>query len=769
MTELASEPATPASWLDATRFLGLDSGDFDVLRACLPALEAATGSLAQRFYAFMLSHQEMAGAFGDLSPERLASLSRQQAEHAGGLLRARLDAAWEERSRHLGRTHQHRGISPAWLAGAYVLYWQHWQPLVTAALPEGRRRPAREALFKLIIGDLMAQLGGYAEAARETDRRRLAIFDRFVGMVEGLAFQSDIGRRDFLHRICDGLVAADASVGFAGFLLALGDRTALAPEYIAGSVVPCARAIRRDDSGPFWAAFAARRPFVRAADAPDLPAWIRSMAGDVAEIAAVPIGDGHGFHGVGLLGVRRRGYLHRVGAPYFKAFAQLAELGLRLYAQNLRDPLTGLPNRVLFIEGLDIVRARAARHGRRFGVAMLDLDGFKRINDRFGHLAGDHLLRQVARRLRGELRAEDMLARLGGDEFGLLIAEAERDEDMIALCERLLAVLRRPFLIGHDQVEISGSLGLALFPRDPGDAQVLVRHADLAAYAAKTAGKDQVFLHTVALTAVARRADDAREVLVAALKHDRLRLHYQPIVAPDGGLLAVEALLRLAGPDGGLTGPGGVASALDHGRIARPLGRRVLALAGAQGAAWHRAGLTLRITVNISPSHLLAPRFLDDLREALQAEPDLPPGALILELTESAPLPDLAQAEGVFRGCAGLGVGIAIDDFGTGHTSLAWLRSLSPRMIKVDRSFVAGIGSADSREAVIISGLVAMSNRLGMQVIAEGIETMALARCMTGLGCHGMQGFAIAHPMPAERLAAWVRADPHERSALPTA
>ncbi|WP_241801625.1 putative bifunctional diguanylate cyclase/phosphodiesterase, partial [Acidithiobacillus caldus] len=423
--------------------------------------------------------------------------------------------------------------------------------------------------------------------------------------------------------------------------------------------------------------------------------------------------------------------------------------------QALRDPLTGLPNRALFLDRLEIARKQTLRDERLLGVALLDLDGFKQINDRLGHDAGDQLLKAVAQRLQAQLRAGDTLARMGGDEFGLLLPGLERLKDLEIFCERLLAAIREPAVIDGDAVSVSGSLGVTLYPLDDSDAGILMQHADMALYAAKDAGRDQCKLHTPALDETVQAEAEMRVLLDQALREDRLVLHYQPIVASAGTVLGVEALIRLEHPEKGLLAPAAFFSALDHPRLARPIGRFVLDTALRQAAIWQRDGLVLRVAVNISTRHLLDARFLEDLQEALSNHASVPPEQLKIEITESAPLLNLADAQSVLKSCQHLGVRIALDDFGTGNTSLTYLQQLPAHTIKVDQSFVRDMIN-DPKDLAIVAGVITTSRMLGLEVIAEGVETAEYAALLAKIGCSHLQGYLFSRPLPAEDIPAWI-------------
>ena len=733
-------------------FLGLQDADFHLIDRYQNLLEAETAALARSFYDYLLSHPVTAAVFRDFTPARMDALIQKQAEHISGLLASHLDKIWRESMRNIGGMHHHLGIEPSWVAGAYILYWRHWQKVLQEQVPEAERDSLRDALFRLLIGDLMIQLDGYARASRDTDAERLALFDVLLGVLavpHGTESQRPEG---LLKQICEALPRKSASVRLAGYLVssAMGDTLSL--ECAAGLPLPLLQ-VPKMSGGPCWDALEKGQTIIQSTDDPDAPEWIKTLHHRVAEIGIFPFGAG-AMRGVGLVGARQKGYFRRVGSVYFDAFAHLGELVLLLRDQSLRDPLTNLPNRTLFLDRLAIAQQQTLRQERLLGVGILDLDGFKLVNDRLGHGAGDHLLQVVVARLQLQLRAGDTLARMGGDEFGLLLLGLERLEDLEWICSRLLDTIREPIEIHGESVSVSSSLGMTVYPFDDNNASTLIQHADIALYAAKNAGRDQFCLHTLALDEAIQAAQETRTMLEHALHENRLLLHYQPIVSGAGALLGVEALIRLHHPEKGLLPPAAFFTALDHPRLARPIGRFVLDAALRQGTIWQTQGLPLRISVNISTRHLLDARFLDDLKEVLWRYPDLPPSQVEIEITESAPLADIHGAQVLLRACNDLGVRVALDDFGTGNASLSYLQQLPAQSIKIDRSFVRDILN-DPKDLAIVAAVITASRMLGLEVIAEGVETTAHATLLVKMGCSQLQGYLFSKPLAPEDIPAW--------------
>ena len=734
-------------------FLGLQDPDFQLIDRYRDLLEAEAPALAHAFYDYLLAHPVTVAVFRDFSRARLDALIQKQAEHISGLLASHLDKPWRESMRRIGALHHHLGIEPSWVAGAYIFYWRHWQKVLQEQVPASDRNLLRDAFFRLLIGDLMVQLDGYARASRETDAERLALFDVLLGVLAVPCGDESPRPEGLLQQIYEALPRKSASVRLAGYVVSGAMGEILTLKCLAGLPLPALQ-IPKIAGDPCWEALESGQAVIQSVDDPQAPEWIKALRNRIEEIGIFPFG-AEDLRGVGLIGVREKGYFHRVGSAYFDAFAHLGDLVLLLHNQSLRDPLTALPNRTLFLDRLEIARDQTLRHERLLGVALLDLDGFKQVNDRLGHGAGDQLLQAVVQRLQAQLRAGDTLARMGGDEFGLLLPGLERLDDLKGVCERLLATVREPLDIQGEPVSASCSLGVTLYPLDDSDASTLIQHADMALYAAKDAGRDQFQLHTLAMDEAIQTEAGMRVLLEQALHEGRLVLHYQPIVSSAGTVRGVEALIRLQHPEKGLLAPAAFFSALDHPRLARPIGRFVLDAALRQGAIWQGDGLQLRVAVNISTRHLLDARFLEDLREALANHPSVPLKQLEIEITESSPLLNLAEAQTVLKACQGLGVRIALDDFGTGNASLTHLQQLPAHSIKIDQCFVRDMID-DPKDLAIVTAVITASRMLGLEVIAEGVETAEHAALLNKMGCSHLQGYLFSRPLPAEDIPAWI-------------
>ncbi len=415
----------------------------------------------------------------------------------------------------------------------------------------------------------------------------------------------------------------------------------------------------------------------------------------------------------------------------------------------LHDELTGLANRTLLIDRLRRAADALARKGTHAVVHYLDLDNLKAVNDRFGHSAGDSLLCAVAVRLQGLVRSSDTVARLGGDEFVVLTEDVE-DPDLAArsLAERIHVAMRPPIPLGERSLHTSVSIGIA--PVLPGqDPEVCLARADVAMYEAKRNGPARFESYSDEIGRDSQRRSQLADELRVAADLDQLSVHYQPLFALGGELCGVEALLRWQHPELGAVQPVEFIPLLEQSREIIPIGRWVLCEATGQCRAWQDQGLEgLSVSVNVSARQLQEPEFFHHVVEAL-ARSGLSAESLVLEVTESVLVMDIARIGSMMRKVRELGVHIALDDFGTGFSSLLYLQGLPIDRLKVDRSFVSGLGTAD-RDPTIVSTVVELAHKLGLRVVAEGVETKAELDAIEAMGCDEAQGFLLGRPGPAE-------------------
>jgi len=435
------------------------------------------------------------------------------------------------------------------------------------------------------------------------------------------------------------------------------------------------------------------------------------------------------------------------------------------------DSLTGLPNRVLFRDRLSQAMARARRSGAPMALMFLDLDRFKLVNDSLGHAVGDRLLQHVAATLTQCLRAADsvsrlgtegqpepfLLSRLGGDEFTVIAEAIGGAEDAAAVARRILDALQTPFACGDEEIVVSASIGISMYPTDDVDLDGLVRHADMAMYRSKSLGRNMYSFFSDDLNAAVSARLSLEGSLRRAVERGEFQLHYQPKVClHTGEVTGVEALLRWHCPGQGMVPPDRFIAVLEDTGMILPVGAWVLRTACAQLAEWDRAGLPpLAVAVNLSARQLRHPYLASMVEDSLR-ENAIEPRRLEIELTESLLMEDSEGTRGLLESFTHMGVRLAIDDFGTGHSSLSYLKRFNIDTLKIDRSFVQLL-PASSEDVAIASAVIALGRSMQMTVVAEGVETQAQATKLRALGCHQIQGYLIGRPMPPADLAAWLR------------
>jgi len=437
------------------------------------------------------------------------------------------------------------------------------------------------------------------------------------------------------------------------------------------------------------------------------------------------------------------------------------------------DKLTGLPNRALFEEMLELALARARRHDLGVGVLFLDLDNFKLVNDSMGHHAGDALLVQLAERLRGCTRETDLVARQGGDEFLLLLSDLDRgtaalmgkDAGVLVaefVAERVREALHEPFVLEGTEFYASGSIGISLFPQDAHDAQALLRNADTAMYESKRtdpggfvvfASSDRDPKARLSLTTRLRKAVDERNWV----------LHYQPIIdLSDGHVDSVEALIRWQEPNGGLVAPGEFIPLAEELGLIEAIGEWVLDELIRQHLGWREQGLTVPISYNLSPRQLWSPHLSDRVIEKLRTA-DVDPHAITMEITESTAMTDPERTQRILTELHAWGLPLAIDDFGTGYSSLARLKHMPVDVLKIDQSFVRDV-DRDRSLAGMVRAMIQLAQSLGMVPLAEGIETPGEYVFLRSNGCRLAQGFLFSRPVPAAEIPALMQ---HEGGLAP--
>jgi diguanylate cyclase (GGDEF)-like protein/PAS domain S-box-containing protein len=427
------------------------------------------------------------------------------------------------------------------------------------------------------------------------------------------------------------------------------------------------------------------------------------------------------------------------------------------------DGITGLPNRQYFTERLQHALLHSRRHNRQLGVLSLDLDQFKRINDTLGHSAGNELLISVAGRLADVVRGDDTLARnengsadaiarLDGDEFSLLIAELPHYYDAARVARRLLEELRKPFHAAGQEIFVSASIGLALYPLDGEDADSLIKNAGAAMHFAKDQGRDNYQFYSRAMNSTALEKLAMESELRKAVDRNEFVLHYQPkIRANTGEIVGLEALIRWKHAELGTVAPGSFISLAEETKLIVPIGEWVLREAARQNKVWQREGLPpVHVSVNIASLHFRQGELTQSVAAALEAS-TLDPSYLELEVTESMLMHSVDATLKILFKLKAMGVRLAIDDFGTGYSSLSYLKRFPLNSVKIDRSFVKDL-PRDAEDAAITKAIIAMAHSLKLSVVAEGVETTEQLAFLQQHGCDLIQGFLFSRPVPAEEI-----------------
>jgi diguanylate cyclase (GGDEF)-like protein len=442
----------------------------------------------------------------------------------------------------------------------------------------------------------------------------------------------------------------------------------------------------------------------------------------------------------------------RLARSLHAANTQLNSANEALRKQAFIEPLTGLPNRALLNDRLLHAVARYERAGaanaEKLAILLLDLDGFKPVNDSFGHTAGDLVLKEAAGRLSAVVRHGDTLARLGGDEFVLLTEGVGSAADCLPVAQRMLAALRQPFDVHGQQVSIGGSVGIVVYP-DHGDLDKLLSHADTAMYTAKRSGGNSHAVFEPHMDAHAQQQLTVRNELRQAIESDQFFVEYQPIVELAGGrTIGLEALARWRHPQRGLVPPGQFIPLAERCGLIDALGEKVLRLVAAQLHEWSIDLVPLvPISINVSPRQLERGQ-IDKLIGTVTEQFSLDPSLVQVEITESALMHSTKQNLATLQALRALGIKILIDDFGTGYSSLNYIKQMPIDCLKIDGSFVRGIGS-DPRDTAIIRAIMSIAHSLDMSVIAEGVESAQQAKQLVEFGCSAAQGFYFHRPMTA--------------------
>jgi diguanylate cyclase (GGDEF)-like protein len=435
----------------------------------------------------------------------------------------------------------------------------------------------------------------------------------------------------------------------------------------------------------------------------------------------------------------------------------LSEANRELTQLALHDTLTGLPNRILLADRIEQAMRKVDSQGGLFALMFMDLDGFKPVNDAFGHHVGDQLLREVAMRMRDNFHRHDTLARIGGDEFVLLV-ELEEIDDATTVASRQVALVGKPFTVQDHDLQVTVSIGISLYPGNGRTQQELLMNADAAMYHAKSAGKNGYSFFDASMNTNARNQLQLLQDLRTGLREGQFCLHYQPkFSASSGEPVGAEALVRWNHPEHGLLMPDKFIGLAEKTGLIINIGEWVLNEACRQMRVWYEAGYNhWRIAVNLSALQFCHAGLVKTVAQSLAAH-GLPANCLTLEITETTAMSDADASMTVLQQLSDMGVDLSIDDFGTGYSSLMYLKRLPANELKIDRGFVRDL-EHDSDDAAIVSAIVALGQALNLRIVAEGVETSSQQNFLTRLGCDSLQGYLLGHPLPADRFMADISA-----------
>ncbi len=434
-----------------------------------------------------------------------------------------------------------------------------------------------------------------------------------------------------------------------------------------------------------------------------------------------------------------------------------AELENKLHDLAHYDSLTGLASRHFLLDRLQQIIINSSRSTKISALAFIDLDNFKPVNDRFGHDAGDAVLVDVATRLKKLLRGGDTVARIGGDEFVLLITDLNSADECEDLLKRVVCKLTKPIVIStHESVSISASIGVTLIDDISIDADTFLRRADQTMYRVKNTGKNNILFFDKEEERRQQKRRTMLQSVAKALKNNEFTLYYQPkINLQTRELVGLEALIRWQQPKQGLLLPDKFHEALDHNSLCVNIGEWVLQKALEDLSEWIRLGFNVKVSVNISPSHLQKANFVERLQDLLSGFNNIPLKSLELEILETVSINDMMDTIRILNKCRELGLSIALDDFGVGYSSLNYLKRLPLDTLKIDRSFVQSMLSNKDDKAIVAS-IIGLNSAFGYQLVAEGVETSRHEEMLIKMGCTLGQGYSIARPMMAEKVPLWI-------------
>jgi diguanylate cyclase (GGDEF)-like protein len=716
-------------------FLGITEQDRRLLARYHDVLLEGSEHFAEVFYDYLLSYPATAQIFERYRENggEIRSLVNSQLAHLWRLLSGRIDADSARRLAHIGEIHCRFGVEPVWVMGAYLLYWDHLRARLgdDSKVASNDRKGLENAVTRFLFRDMGLMLEGYWDAALEqvsSERNKVhTLQEQITSLLANLPqvlWSVDVERNRPLYvsptsrRICEMDVEMP---------------------------IPCLNWTVDED-----------REAVR-------QAWRKALTGRQVEVESrvrAPDGELRWFRRVFHPFTNEEGCVVRIDGLMEDATEAKQTLE-RLHDLATTDSLTGLSNRTLLLDRLNraVAVARRSQPPKQVVLMIMDLDHFKEINDTLGHPVGDEVLRTVSQRLADRLRDSDTLARLGGDEFAVLLPEVDnawRTGEHVA--GKLLECFNEPVRVAGQELYLGASIGIAVFPDHGDTVENLMSRADVVMYEVKRAGSGFGFYDASSDPHTPQRLRLMTE-LRNALEQDQLCLHYQAKIDTVSGVATgVEALLRWQHPERGLLYPDEFLPMAMRTGLLNPMTDWVLNEAMRQCMKWHNEGFAIPVAVNVDAFTFQQSDFAERIDAMLQ-ETGASPACLEIEITENLLSGDMDNCSGVLARLAARGVSFAIDDYGTGYSSLAWLKRLPLKTLKIDKSFVMDM-CHDENDAVIVRSTVDLAHNLGYTVVAEGVEDAEILQLLQILGCDSAQGYHIARPMAPDALMDWLRQRP---------
>lgn len=712
-------------------FLQLTDDDIQLAKSYRHYFLQDAACFSKIFYDYLLASSATATILQDYQSRgnSISTLVESQLQHLSTFLHANINDESASHLMHIGKIHYQAKIAPEWVMGAYRLYLDHLQSIVNS---EGEIRDEHRALLtatliKLLFRDMGLMLKGYWDSAfqalQEEQRKVEALQDQVSSL---------------LANIPQILWSVDVA---QNRLLYISPNTQQICDINMESPIPCLDNTIVEDKENVQLA------------------WQQALKGERVEVESR-------MHTA--TGELR--WFRRVFNPFFDTNSNVVRIdGLmediteskqtieRLQYLATTDVLTGLANRTLWYDRLNQALIAARRkEGQQAVLMILDLNNFKIVNDTLGHSTGDEILSQTSQRLRAALRESDTLARLGGDEFAVLLPDAAHGKEAAEkIAKTILDCFAEPFYCEAHAVHVGTSIGIAIFPEHGLDAKILMSRADAAMYEAKSKGGGFQIYHSESDTNNGQRLRISAD-LRHALEHKQFVLRYQPKVdIKTGKIHSVEALLRWRHPHYGLINPADFLPLAERTGMINEITQWVLSNVCSQQKKWHESGLNLPVTVNVSARALHDPQVVENVARILHAR-GTPAASLGLEVTEAVLMSAAARDDHNLERLNGLGLAISIDNFGVGFSSLSYLKKMPIQSIKIDKSFVGGMENNEN-DAAIVRSSIELGHNLGLQVVAEGVESSAVWESLAKMGCDYAQGFYISHPLSANELLRWTQ------------